>query len=229
VERFTELPQYLRPADLSPAFPASSQSPDGRLAAREAAQARAPDVAEVMRLDPREALYVHTAEVHPEGSLHTDKTIFLKYNRVYDGLPVVHGVVAVHLTRSGEIREAWTTPVHSITVPSTTPTLSGHRAGDIAVATTDWHEAVARIPTITGKRISPEAYPRRPIRAGTAPTLVVHVPFSRHITSRGEEQVYGQPALTWRTAISDGHDICEEVLIDAHHGTVLWTAPLRRA
>jgi hypothetical protein len=222
-------PGYVPPADASPAFPASSRSIADRETARLAAQARAERVAAVLGLDPLEALQLRDVSVAAEGELHTDVTIHCRYDRTYAGLPVRFGSVLVHLTRSGEIREALVEPARSIAPASLTPVVSADDAARMAVANTDWREAVRRIPTRRGRGMDPDQYPRSPLVSTSQPTLHIFVPVTRRDTSRGSEDVYEDPALSWRLTIYDGHSIAEEVFIDALTGRPLHQRPTRRA
>lgn len=222
-------PGYVPPADVSPAFPASSRSVEDNEAARVAGQARAERVAAVLGLDPLEALQLRHVVVHAEGELRTDVTIHCSYDRTYAGLPLRSGMVQVYLTRSGEIREARVSPVHSIAPPSLTPVVSAEDAARMAVANTDWLEAVRRIPTRNGRGIDPGQYPRSPVVLGRPPALHVFVQETSSYTPRGTEVVLEGPALSWLLLVRDGHSIVEDVFIDALTGRHLYQRSILRA
>jgi hypothetical protein len=198
-------------------------------AAKRAAQARAPEVARALGLDPLEALQVRATRVDAEGSVYADETITIKYDRAYAGLPVVPGMIGVGLTWSGEIRGATVYPIGSVAVRSTTPIVSAEEAARLAIATTGWGEAVGRIPTFTGKPVSVEEYEHRPLMAWGQPELVIFIPHAPHYSAQGETWDFGDPVLAWRTVVTDARQITEEVFIDAQTAGPLHRSSLLRA
>jgi hypothetical protein len=60
------------------------------------------------------------------------------------------------------------------------------------------------------------------------PTLVIDVPRNYPGTVLPAGPAGGTPTLTWRTGVCDGHEIYEEVFVDAQRGIVLRRGPIRR-
>jgi hypothetical protein len=229
---------WVAPADAPPAFPARIGSTEDEEGAHQAAQARAAQVARGLGLHPLETLRVRVLTVHAEGSLHSDKTIVVKYDRVYAGLPVVDGMIAVSLTRAGQIRGASLVPVEAVAVADTGATVSAEEAAQAAVATVEGDEVSAPGPTFDGTPADSEGYRRGRLVVGrrcaasyepVAPELVVFIPCTRSFTPQGQKDDFGEPRTAWRVLVSDEHSVREEVLVDAHTSHILDRRSQRRS
>lgn len=121
------------PVDL----PEATVTPQDVFAWRAEGHRRAPKVAQELGLSPDEVLKAFDATVFPEGqgTVSSDATVVISYERTYAGLPVVGGSFVVHMTRSGEIRWISRNAV-PIRVPTTRPTVARRSAMDAAVAST---------------------------------------------------------------------------------------------
>ena len=133
------------PVDL----PEATVTPEDVCAWRAEGNRRAPRVAQELGLSPDEVLKAYAATVFPEGqgTVSSDATVVISYERTYAGLPVVGGSFVVHMTRSGEIR--WTNRnAVPIRVPTTRPTVTRRSAMDAAVASTRLKNPQPRAPEL---------------------------------------------------------------------------------
>lgn len=215
-------------ADTPPAFPAQTRSASENTLARDAAQARAAQVARVLHLDPLENLRIHSVHVYAEGSVYTDETIVVSYSRYYADLPVWYGAVVVKMTRSGEIRMARLEPVERIAVRSIEPTVTATEAERIVLASTDWAEAVRRVSRVDGRPLRPEDYPRGTLAVGGAATLIIYAPYELRYTPDAT-QMYAEPTLAWQVGYGDDLIVHEVAVVDAHTGAVLHRESLVRS
>jgi hypothetical protein len=84
------------PVDL----PEATVTPEDVFAWRAESHRRAPKVAHELGLSPDEVLEAFDATVFPEGqgTVSSDATVVIGYERTYAGLPVVGGSFVVHMT-----------------------------------------------------------------------------------------------------------------------------------
>lgn len=130
-------------------LPEATVTPEDFFAWRAEGNRRAPRVAQELGLSPDEVLKAYDATVFPEGqgTVSSDATVVISYERTYAGLPVVGGSFGVHMTRSGEIR--WTSRnAVPIRVPTTRPTVTRRSAMDAAVASTQLKDPQPRAPEL---------------------------------------------------------------------------------
>ncbi|MBG6141755.1 M4 family metallopeptidase [Longispora fulva] len=103
-------------------------SPQDRAAALQVGQSEAVAAAKALGLGAQEKLVVKDVVVDSDGSRH------VRYDRTYAGLPVVGGDLIVHRAPGGAVRTTQKAVEAKVTVPSTTPKISGSQAAASAAA-----------------------------------------------------------------------------------------------
>ncbi|KUJ64522.1 peptidase [Streptomyces albus subsp. albus] len=91
------------------------------------ANATKADTAKLLRLGGKEKLVVKDVVKDADGTVHT------RYNRTYDGLPVLGGDLIVHQAKSGKVKSVTKAAKATIAVASTTPKLAPTTAAASAV------------------------------------------------------------------------------------------------
>ncbi|MEU5823162.1 MULTISPECIES: M4 family metallopeptidase [Streptomyces] len=99
---------------VSPTAPAFS-SASARTAAIKSAQADTSSTAEALKLGGKEKLIARDVIKDANGTVHT------RYERTYDGLPVLGGDLVTHTAANGKLKSVTKATGARISVPSTTP------------------------------------------------------------------------------------------------------------
>ncbi|WP_435858768.1 M4 family metallopeptidase [Streptomyces pathocidini] len=171
------------PAKLSPAQRAEL--------IREADATKA-ETADSLGLGAKEKLVVRDVVRNADGATHT------RYERTYDGLPVLGGDLVVHETKAGEIEDVTQATKSRMSMADTTPAVPAD---------------TARAKALTTAKAQAEEAPRK-ATAEKAPRKVVWA-------------ADGTPVLAWETVIGglqrDGTPSRLHVITDAETGRVLYT------
>ncbi|MEV6524781.1 M4 family metallopeptidase [Longispora sp. NPDC051575] len=120
---------------------ARALTPEARAAALRVGQDEAVAAAKALGLGASEKLVVKDVVVDSDGSRH------VRYDRTYAGLPVVGGDLIVHRAPGGAVRSTQKAVNATVTVPSTTPKVSGPAAAS---------RATGAVAGITAGKASPE-------------------------------------------------------------------------
>ncbi|WP_241833265.1 M4 family metallopeptidase [Streptomyces caatingaensis] len=106
-----------------------------------AARAAGPDdPAEVLRLGAEEKLIPRGVITDPDGTVHT------RYERTYDGLPVLGGDLVVHRNRSGKVEDVDKATEATIKVPTVKPSVAPPAARRTAMAAAPGAPTVDKAP-----------------------------------------------------------------------------------